>query len=83
MDYILEVVGTSKFFPNPSGTSKFFSARARTKSELNLGQLSFLLQAIFVVPVIRLSKVQGQPFRISEVEEKIRSILASDGDGNV
>ena len=51
--------------------------------ELNLGQLSFLLQAIFAVRVIRLSKVQGQPFRISEVEEKIRSILASDGDGNV
>ena len=43
--------------------------------ELNLGQLSFLLQATFLVRVIPLSKVQGQPFRISEIEEKIRSII--------
>ena len=43
--------------------------------ELNLGQLSFLLQATFPVRVIPLSKVQGQPFRISEIEEKIRSII--------
>ena len=43
--------------------------------ELNMGQLSFLLQATFPVRVIPLNKVQGQPFRISEVEEKIRSIL--------
>ena len=44
--------------------------------ELNLGQLSMLLQARYPVRVISLSKVQGQPFTIREVLAKIRSILS-------
>ena len=43
--------------------------------ELNLGQLALLVQAKYPVRVIPLNKVQGQPFRISEIESKIRSIL--------
>ena len=43
--------------------------------ELNLGQLALLVQAKYSVRVIPLNKVQGQPFRISEIEGKIRSIL--------
>lgn len=44
--------------------------------ELNMGQLSFLLQAQFPIRVVGLNKVQGQPFKIREIVDKIRSLLA-------
>ena len=47
--------------------------------ELNLGQLSMLIQARYPVRVIPLNKVQGQPFTIREVLGKIRSILSLNG----
>ena len=43
--------------------------------ELNLGQLAFLLQGHFPVRVVKLNKVQGRPFQIREVAEKIRELL--------
>ena len=43
--------------------------------ELNLGQLRLLLRAQFLIDVIGLNKVQGQPFRTSEIEEKIYELL--------
>ncbi len=46
--------------------------------ELNLGQLRMLLRAEFLVDVIGLNKVQGQPLLTSEVEEKIYEILEYD-----
>jgi 2-oxoglutarate ferredoxin oxidoreductase subunit alpha len=42
--------------------------------ELNTGQLSRLLRAEFLVPAESLSKVQGQPFKVSEVLEKIEEL---------
>ncbi len=43
--------------------------------ELNLGQLAFLLQGHFPVRVVKLNKVQGRPFQIREVADKIREVL--------
>ena len=43
--------------------------------ELNLGQLALLLQGQFPVRVISLTKVQGRPFKILEIREKINEIL--------
>jgi 2-oxoglutarate ferredoxin oxidoreductase subunit alpha len=43
--------------------------------ELNLGQLSLLLQAKYLIPVIKLNKVQGLPFKANEIEAKIDEIL--------
>jgi 2-oxoglutarate ferredoxin oxidoreductase subunit alpha len=43
--------------------------------ELNLGQLALLLQAKYLIPVIKLNKVQGLPFRAIEIEQKIDEIL--------
>jgi 2-oxoglutarate ferredoxin oxidoreductase subunit alpha len=43
--------------------------------ELNLGQLRMLLRAQFLVDVIGLNKVRGQPFLTGEIEQKIREIL--------
>jgi 2-oxoglutarate ferredoxin oxidoreductase subunit alpha len=45
--------------------------------ELNLGQLSWLLRAKFLVPTIPFSKVKGKPFKISEIVDKIEEVLES------
>lgn len=45
--------------------------------EINLGQLKMLLQAKYLLPVSGFNKVQGQPFKSEEIEEKIREILNS------
>jgi 2-oxoglutarate/2-oxoacid ferredoxin oxidoreductase subunit alpha len=43
--------------------------------ELNLGQLSRLLRAKYLVPALSVGKVQGLPFKASELEDKIDEIL--------
>ncbi len=43
--------------------------------ELNLGQLSRVLRAKYLVPALSLSKIQGLPFKAIEIEEKIDEIL--------
>jgi 2-oxoglutarate ferredoxin oxidoreductase subunit alpha len=42
--------------------------------EMNLGQLRMLLRAEFLIDIIGLNKVQGQPFRTSDIEDKIREL---------
>lgn len=49
--------------------------------ELNLGQLSQLLRAEFLVDVISFNKVQGLPFKSSEIENKIKSVLGELSNG--
>ena len=46
--------------------------------ELNLGQLRMMLRAKYLIDVIGLNKVQGQPLLTSEVEEKIYEVLGRD-----
>ena len=43
--------------------------------ELNLGQLSLLLNARYPVRTIGLNKVQGQPFTRTEILDRIEQIL--------
>jgi len=45
--------------------------------EMNLGQLVQLIRSRYLVPAESMPKIQGQPFRIDEVEEKIRQIMES------
>ena len=45
--------------------------------ELNLGQLSRVLRAKYLVPALTLSKVQGLPFKFVEIENKIDEILGT------
>jgi 2-oxoglutarate ferredoxin oxidoreductase subunit alpha len=47
--------------------------------EMNLGQLRAHLRAMFLVDAIGLNKVQGKPFMVNEIEDKITELL---GDGN-
>jgi 2-oxoglutarate ferredoxin oxidoreductase subunit alpha len=46
--------------------------------ELNSGQLRLLLRGYFLVDAVGLNKVQGRPFLVSEVEEKIEELLRAD-----
>lgn len=43
--------------------------------EMNLGQLALLLDVRYPVRVVPFSKVQGQPFKISEISGKIDELL--------
>ncbi len=43
--------------------------------ELNTGQLWRMLRAEYLTPAELLSKVEGQPFRISEIRERIEQLL--------
>jgi len=45
--------------------------------ELNLGQLVKMVRSQFLVPAESFSKVQGLPFKIDELEERIRNLLES------
>ena len=42
--------------------------------EMNLGQLAFLVRAKFLRDVVQLDKVQGQPFKESEILSKIEEL---------
>ena len=45
--------------------------------ELNAGQLRWLLRATYLVDAEGLNKVQGRPFLVSEIEERIAQMLGS------
>jgi 2-oxoglutarate ferredoxin oxidoreductase subunit alpha len=44
--------------------------------ELNCGQLRLLLRSYFLVDAAGLNKIQGRPFLVSEIEEKIAQMLS-------
>lgn len=48
--------------------------------ELNTGQLCSVLRSTYLVDAVSLSKMQGQPFLVSEIEAKIDEILRGAGD---
>ena len=45
--------------------------------EMNRGQLRQLLRAEFLLDLIGLNKVQGQPFLVEEIEEKVLEMTKS------
>jgi 2-oxoglutarate ferredoxin oxidoreductase subunit alpha len=45
--------------------------------EMNLGQLSIVLQAKFLRPIIGLHKIQGNTFTAAEIQEKVEELLTS------
>jgi 2-oxoglutarate ferredoxin oxidoreductase subunit alpha len=62
--------------PYPKNTSKILKSYKKILCpELNLGQLAHLLKADFLVDVEPFNKIQGLPFKSSEIENKIESIL--------
>ncbi len=47
--------------------------------EMNLGQLLWRIRATFLIDAIGLNKVQGKPFMIREIEDKIDELFSSNG----
>lgn len=50
--------------------------------ELNLGQLLMLIRAKYLVDAVGLNKVQGKPFTITEIEQKIAQLLDLPEESN-
>ncbi len=62
--------------PMPKNTGEVLSAfRTILIPEMNLGQLLAHIRAAYLVDAIGLSKVQGKPFMIQEIEDKIEELL--------
>ncbi len=62
--------------PMPSDLSEIFSRFEHLLvPELNNGQLVRMLRDRFLLPFVPLNKIQGQPFKASEVEEAIFSLV--------
>jgi 2-oxoglutarate ferredoxin oxidoreductase subunit alpha len=63
--------------PMPKNTSEVLKRYKKVLvPELNAGQLRFLLRGEFLVDAIGLNKIQGRPFLVSEIEEKIATLLS-------
>jgi 2-oxoglutarate ferredoxin oxidoreductase subunit alpha len=43
--------------------------------EMNLGQLAFILRGTYLVDAISYSKVEGKPFKQSEIEKKVLEVI--------
>lgn len=62
--------------PFPANLEELLSRYERVAvPELNLGQLSKLLRAEFLVDAVAVSKIQGQPFRTTELRERLEPLL--------
>jgi 2-oxoglutarate ferredoxin oxidoreductase subunit alpha len=61
--------------PMPRNTAEVLARYDRILvPEMNLGQLALLLQGRFLREVVSLTKVQGQPFKESEILERIEAL---------
>jgi 2-oxoglutarate ferredoxin oxidoreductase subunit alpha len=62
--------------PFPRGLAEVLSSYKKVLiPELNLGQLSLLVRAKYLVDAVSFTKLKGRPFTISEVEQKIEEML--------
>lgn len=48
--------------------------------EINLGQLAMILRSEYLIDIIQYNKVQGLPFKASEIEEKILNLLGVENE---
>ncbi|MCI0581547.1 MAG: 2-oxoacid:acceptor oxidoreductase subunit alpha [Chloroflexi bacterium] len=66
--------------PFPGNTETVLRSFGRVLvPELNLGHLSMLLRARFLIDVLGYNRVRGKPFRIAEIEAEAERILGAKG----
>jgi 2-oxoglutarate ferredoxin oxidoreductase subunit alpha len=66
--------------PLPANTGEVVSSFKRVLiPEVNLGQLSMLIRARFLIDAIGYNRVRGKPFRIAELEAEAERILQEIG----
>jgi 2-oxoglutarate ferredoxin oxidoreductase subunit alpha len=67
--------------PFPANTEKVLRSYRRVLiPEVNLGQLSMLIRAQFLIDAEGYNRVRGKPFRIAEIVEQAERILGVGGD---
>jgi 2-oxoglutarate ferredoxin oxidoreductase subunit alpha len=67
--------------PFPANTGKVLSGFKKILiPEINLGQLAKIIRSEFIVPVEQFNVVRGLPFRVSEIEGKIKILLGGKGN---
>jgi 2-oxoglutarate ferredoxin oxidoreductase subunit alpha len=65
--------------PFPKNTEQVLQSYKRILvPEMNAGQLILLLRGMFDVKAISHTKIQGKPFTISEIQDKIEQLLAGE-----
>ena len=63
--------------PLPANTERVLRSYTRVLiPEVNLGQLSMLIRARFLIDAIGYNRVRGKPFRIAEIIEEAERVLA-------
>ena len=68
--------------PFPSNTKEVLSRFKKILCpELNMGQLSKILRSQFDVDLVEYNKIQGLPFKSSEIELKYESMTGGNGNG--
>ena len=74
--YAVSSIHLRHLYPLPADLSDIL---ARFKKvivpELNLGQLSLILRAKYLVDIISHTKIQGKPFKVSELQQKFLEYL--------
>jgi 2-oxoglutarate ferredoxin oxidoreductase subunit alpha len=67
--------------PFPANTGKVLAGFKKILiPEINLGQLAKIIKSEFLVPVEQFNVVRGLPFRVSEIEGKIKELLGGKGN---
>jgi 2-oxoglutarate/2-oxoacid ferredoxin oxidoreductase subunit alpha len=67
--------------PLPANTGDVLKAYRRVLiPEVNLGQLSMLIRARYLVDAVGYNRVRGKPFRIAELEAEAERVLAGGGN---
>lgn len=62
--------------PMPKNTAQVLKSFKKVLvPELNCGQLRMLLRGVYLVDAVGLNKIQGRPFLVSEIEQKIEEML--------
>ena len=68
--------------PFPKNTEQILrSFKKILVPEINMGQLAKILRSEFLIPVMQFNVVRGLPFRVSDIEAKIKEILGGENDG--
>lgn len=68
-------------YPLPANTKHVLESFDKVLvPELNLGQMAHYLRSEICTDVLQFNKVQGQPFKVAEIENKIISILGGDNE---
>ena len=62
--------------PLPTNLGDVFKRYKRVLvPEMNMGQLLWVLRAKYLVDAVGFNKIQGQPFKQAELEQKIEEML--------